>query len=1089
MLQQPSSCQGCPLHESHKGIGFMNPEGTGTNGVMLIAEALGANEAREGLPLRPDAPAGSILQHAVLRRLAGHERNHFLISNTIWCQPGSQNWLDGAPYEYGAIEHCQRNNADLIARRRPRAIVALGAIPTRTITGMSGYNQGIKLIRGYQLFASRPEYHVDGRPIPVIPTYHPSFLLRASKTRSKDADGQGTQGKVEKAEGGMSLVGVMMRDILQAVEIAKHGPLLKPKMETIKGNREVMDQLIRLYREHPDWPVYWDIETPRSFDKADDESEIDSIQAQVTQIQFGFNKDCGYVFPGFDAQYVKEGTRQILSGLGNRERPMLTWNGWKFDNKVVMGHHGIPIQGLDIDLMAAWSWLQPDLPKGLQFATSFFAPEIGPWKHLAFDNEDLYGMYDVISLAYNHEGIFSELERRGLKTSFDRHVLKLRTEMVTASRRGFPVDKEAHDKFGTSVKTSIDRIADQIQLLIPDDILDVEPKRKPKGSSVAEYGYVNTPKQILPWLDDQGNPKDGTDRVILREEVPVEDDDGNPVTDDLGQPVTEVQATVYVRRSVSVFNKQTLEDESVVRWCRLKPFSVGSPQAKIRYIEFRRKEEIAGRMAGHTLSWPEVVKQRDNDDDEGSDIYEIGKERKKHTIKAQPQADATRLAKYIVPKVKNKMKEMKDNTGAKELEKLYKSTGDLVFKLLVDIGKLKKLYGTYYKGWRVVDGGVHTTFGLADTGTGQLSSVDPNIQNAPKHSDLAKVFRACVRALPSKVLIEIDKKSFHAQTLALAAHDKAYARLSAIDVHSFMTAHRLKLPEAPKLLSWSDKDMNDWFEMMKKDKKTLYKAEAVPNIPNGLTFKQVRDYKSKRVILGIGFCQGAGSILEQNPEGYKDKKEVQSFLDLFGELFSGVRRFQQEVTVTAHKQTYLISKWGYIRRFYDVMKWDSKKWNNATGSMGDWSHGDDFEAAVAFLPANHAFGMIKEEMLRMAGYRLEPEQRVMIFPGNEKIQPVYKTSKGCSKADWDQYVAQKLMWAKKESEDLFAKYGFVNQIHDAVLFHCEKSLADKCLEDSLRIMREKCLVLADDVMCPDGFFVDAEAMIGADWNSMETIHV
>lgn len=1072
-MQKPLSCQQCPLYE--KGHGFMAPEGSGTNGVLFVAESLGAHEAQDGLPLRPNAPAGSVFQ-GILRRMAGHERNHFLIANTIWCQPPN-NLLAGAPYEFSSIESCSQYNADLIKRRRPRAIVALGAIPTRTITGMHGYNQGIKLLRGYQIFANRQEYMVDGQPLPVIPTYHPSFLLRGSKTRSKD--GEVTGGKVEKAEGGMALSGVMIRDIQQAIAIAASGPLLKPKMECIKGNREVMDNLIRDYANHPEWPIYWDIETPRSIDKADDESEIDSIQAQVTQIQFGHNKERGFVFPGFEAAYVKEGTRRLLGTPGRR---MLTWNGWKFDNKVVMGHHGIPILGIDIDLMSAWAWLQPDLPKGLQYATSFFAPEIGPWKHLAFDSEDIYGMYDVISLAYNDEGIFEALERRGLKQSYDRHVLMLRREMIEASHRGFPVDKEKHDEFGTSVKSKIDRIAQQIRELIPIDILAMEPKRKPKGSSVAEYGYVNAPKQILPWLDDQGNPKDGGDRVIIREEVSVEDDDGDN-EDDADETTgaekpTEVREVVYMRRSVEVFDKTTLAVKSMERWCRLKPFSVGSPQAKKRYIEYRREEEIAARMAGNTIIWPEVIKHRDTPEDDGIDVYSVGG-RKKHAIKAQNKTDAGKLAKYKVPQVKNKMKEMKDNTGAKELEKLYKETGDLVFKLLVEIGKLKKLYGTYYKGWHVVDGGVHTTFGLADTGTGQLSSVDPNIQNAPKHGDLAKVFRACVKARRKKVLIEVDKKSFHAQTLALAARDKAYARLSAIDVHSFMTAHRLKLPEAKNLLSWSDKDMIEWFDMMKADDKTIYKAEAVPNIPDGLTFQQVRDYKSKRVILGIGFCQGAASIFDQNPESYKGKPEVQTFLDLFSELFGKVREFQKDITQLAHKQTYLISKWGYIRRFYDVFKWNPKKWNNFTGSMGDWEHGDDFEAAVAFLPANHAFGMIKEEMLRLAGYRFTPGTMHTELPDDYELW-----AKG--KPIWERYKTD-LMIPWKVEEDLFEKYGFVNQIHDALIYHCDESLAEDCLRDTLRIMREPSMVLADEVMCPDGFFVDAEAMMGPDWSNMKKL--
>jgi len=1016
MNHQPESCKGCPLYDDKVAIGFMRPEGTGSSGVLVIAEALGEREANESLPLRPNAPAGSVFQ-GIIRRIAGLDRNQLLLSNTLWCRPGNRNWLDGAPYEYAAIEHCQQYNGKLIQDRRPRTIVTLGAIPTRTVTGMVGYNQGVKLIRGFILKSSRPEYQVDGQSIPVIASYHPSFLLRASKTRSKDKDSGGTGAKIEKAEGGMSLAGVVTSDILLALRIAREGVPAPHQFEAIHGNRDVMEALYRDYQEHPEWDIAWDIETPRSIAMSDDESEIDSIQAQVTQIQFAHHSDKGYVFPGFEAQYVKEFTQKLLA-LPNRK---LSWNGWKFDNKVVSGHHGIPILGEDVDLMAAWRWIQPDLPRGLQFATSFHAPHLAPWKHLsgAFyqgtgddtaASMDTYGACDVVSLILNRDGIFKTMDSRGLRTSFDRHVIKLRTEMVAAQHRGFPVDPVKHEAFGKKVFDEIQIINDAIQAIIPEEVLGWGTKSK------VGMGFVNTPKQLLPFLDDSGNPSDGTDRVSLIEEVPVEDDEGNP-TDQV-----ETKTVVYTRRTVEILNKESLEMEGVVRWGRIKPFSVGSGQQKIRYIEFKREQEIRDRMA-----------------------------------KGQDRANAERLAKYSVPKVRNKQKELKDNTGAKEMEKLYKETGDLVFKHLVDIGKLKKLHGTYYKGWKVRNGFVHTTFGLADTGTGQLSSTDPNIQNAPKHSNLAKEFRGCIAAKPGRMLVEIDKKSFHAQTLAFEAHDKTYARLSAIDVHSYMTAHRLKFPEAHQLLNWSDKDMNAWFKEKKADATTIYKSEAVPNYPDGLTFQQVRDYKSKKVILGIGFCQGALSIFEQNPEGYKDKKEVQTFLDLFGEIFDKVKKFQAEITQLAHKQTYLTSRWGYIRRFYDVFQWQPMKWNPHTGSMGDWGHGDDFEAAVAFLPANDAFGMIKEEMLRLAGYR-------------------------------GGYVR----FANKEGEDLLEKYNFINQIHDSLIFHPLTEQVDKCLEDVLYTMREPCPILYWEGMekeglpgwTKDGLFVDAEAMVGPDWAHM-----
>ena len=714
MTSRPSTCEGCKLHDDKIAIGFMSPEGLGSLGVMVMGDSQGDREANDSLPLRPNSPAGSIFQ-GIIRRIPKLDRNQLLLSSTIWCRPGVRNWLDGAPYEYSAIEHCQQYNKELIHNRRPRVIVTLGALPTRTVTGMAGYNQGIKLIRGFILHASRPEYFVDGQPLLVVPTYHPSFLLRASKTRAKDKEtGKGEGGRVEKAEGGMALASVVRRDIELAIHLAGNGFKGHRSPEVVVGSREVMENLIKLAQDHPEWALGWDIETPRSIDMADDESEIDEIQAEVTQIQFALDSKVGYVFPGFRQDWVRDGARKLL-GLRNNK---YTWNGKKFDNKVVQGHYGIPILGEDIDLMQAWHWIQPDLPQGLQFATSFYAPELPPWKHLAISDEEEYGCCDVISLHINANGIFEAMDNKGLRTSFDRHCQRLGEIMVSAQHRGFPVDEEKHKIFGEKIFKEINRVDGEIQKLIPEDILSIEPRKKEKGKS-PEYGYVRTPKQIIPFLDESGDPRDGTDRVRLIESVPIDDDEGEPTGE------MEQRETVYIRRAVEIFNSETLELDKVVRWCRLIPFKVGAPQQKIRYIEWKRAEEIERRRA-----------------------------------KGQDLATAERLAKYKVPKVRNKQKELKDNTGAKELEGLFKATGDVVFQFLVEIGKLKKLHGTYVKGWHVRNGFVHTTFGVASTGTGQLSSTDPNIQNAPKHSALAKEFRACIAAKRGKVLLEFDKKGF-----------------------------------------------------------------------------------------------------------------------------------------------------------------------------------------------------------------------------------------------------------------------------------------------------------------------------------------
>src|SRR5258708_2128095 len=95
MRSKPSSCDSCPCL-SH-GTDFSRVEGSGSLGVMIVAEASGEHEAREGTPLVKWAPAGSLVERTFKRM--GYDRQQFSLTNTLRCRP-KNNWLSGAPWEY-----------------------------------------------------------------------------------------------------------------------------------------------------------------------------------------------------------------------------------------------------------------------------------------------------------------------------------------------------------------------------------------------------------------------------------------------------------------------------------------------------------------------------------------------------------------------------------------------------------------------------------------------------------------------------------------------------------------------------------------------------------------------------------------------------------------------------------------------------------------------------------------------------------------------------------------------------------------------------------------------------------------------------
>src|SRR3990167_6274044 len=82
LMAGPNCPPSCTLYT--KGTGFALTDGTGSNGVLLIGEALGEAEARMSKPFCGDA---GLMLGQVLHRL-GYRREHFLIGNVINCFVG-----------------------------------------------------------------------------------------------------------------------------------------------------------------------------------------------------------------------------------------------------------------------------------------------------------------------------------------------------------------------------------------------------------------------------------------------------------------------------------------------------------------------------------------------------------------------------------------------------------------------------------------------------------------------------------------------------------------------------------------------------------------------------------------------------------------------------------------------------------------------------------------------------------------------------------------------------------------------------------------------------------------------------------------
>ena len=138
--------------------------------LMLVGEAPGADEDRLGEPFV--GRAGQLLNKML--EAMGLSRTEIYISNVLKCRP---NMPPGVPGNrkptIAEMETCLPYLKKQIELIQPQAIVALGAT---AVTGLLGVEAPIGKLRGRWL---------EFQNIPVMPTYHPAYLLRNQSNSEK----------------------------------------------------------------------------------------------------------------------------------------------------------------------------------------------------------------------------------------------------------------------------------------------------------------------------------------------------------------------------------------------------------------------------------------------------------------------------------------------------------------------------------------------------------------------------------------------------------------------------------------------------------------------------------------------------------------------------------------------------------------------------------------------------------------------------------------------------------------------------------------------------------------------------------------
>lgn len=138
--------------------------------LMFVGEAPGADEDAQGEPFV--GAAGQLLTKII--QATGLNRGDVYIANILKCRPDTPGQSSGnrkpRPEEMATCIPYLHEQIDLI---RPKVLVALGAT---AVEGLLGKTIGITKLRG-----NWREY----RGIPLMPTYHPAYLLRNQAVSEK----------------------------------------------------------------------------------------------------------------------------------------------------------------------------------------------------------------------------------------------------------------------------------------------------------------------------------------------------------------------------------------------------------------------------------------------------------------------------------------------------------------------------------------------------------------------------------------------------------------------------------------------------------------------------------------------------------------------------------------------------------------------------------------------------------------------------------------------------------------------------------------------------------------------------------------
>jgi len=259
------------------------------------------------------------------------------------------------------------------------------------------------------------------------------------------------------------------------------------------------------------------------------------------------------------------------------------------------------------------------------------------------------------------------------------------------------------------------------------------------------------------------------------------------------------------------------------------------------------------------------------------------------------------------------------STGARELEELAEA-GHLLPRKILDWRQVSKLRSTYTEALpnyvNPTTHRVHTSYALAATSTGRLSSSEPNLQNIPIRTEEGRKIRRAFVAAPGMKLVSADYSQIELRLLSEVAKVPALTKAfqEGIDIHAMTASEMFGVP--------------------------------VKDMP--------ADIRRRAKAINFGIIYGISAFGLANQLSI-EREEAGAYIKKYFERFPGIRDYMDETRDFARANGYVLTLFGRKCHYPDI-----KASNASIRAFNE-------RAAINARLQGSAADIIRRAMMRMEG--------------------------------------------------------------------------------------------------------------------------